>query len=321
MVKLSKDKLDEKQKRILEILEIRGPSLPVQIAKQAAISPLFAGAYLSELANSGLIKISNMKVGSSPLYLLPGQESMLDKFTSYLNEKEREALSLLKEKSILKDSELQPAIRVALRSIKDFAIPKTENNEITWRYFIVEEQKSDKTEKPKKDIEKEEKEEPKKISAEELKQQAEKRIEESIMQEEVTEDSKLKEMEQQLIEKQNELEKIKQQMQKKKKSKKRVSAKEKFLQETKQMLSQKNIQLSNIISYDAKQIIAKIKEEDKETLIFIYNKKKITEKDIIKAHKKAGPQPFIMFSKGNSSKKLQDTINACKKLISLKSLE
>ena len=45
----------------------------------------------------------------------------------------------MKERKILRDSELQPAIRVALREIKDFAVPFEKNNEIFWRYFLVEE--------------------------------------------------------------------------------------------------------------------------------------------------------------------------------------
>ena len=64
-----------------------------------------------------------MRVGASPLYYIQGQEEQLQKYIDYLNHKEKEAFNLLKQNSVLQDSEQEPAIRVALRSIKDFAVP------------------------------------------------------------------------------------------------------------------------------------------------------------------------------------------------------
>jgi hypothetical protein len=126
------------KRKIISIIQEQGPSLPVQIASKTQVSPLFISAFLSELLSSQEIKTSNMRVGSSPLYLIPGQEPQLEKFAIYLKSKEKEAFILLKENQILKDSEQQPAIRVALRAIKDFAIPSQKNNELYWKYFTYQ---------------------------------------------------------------------------------------------------------------------------------------------------------------------------------------
>jgi len=138
------------KEKILLILQKRGPSLPVHIAKETDLSMLFASAFLSELFSEKKIKISNMKVGSSPVYFLFGQESMLENFSQHLKSKEKEAFILLKEKKFLKDKEQDPAIRVALRAIKDFAIPFKKNEETFWRYFTSLETEFKIKEKPKK---------------------------------------------------------------------------------------------------------------------------------------------------------------------------
>jgi hypothetical protein len=126
--------------KILSILRMKGPSLPVQIGRESGISMLFAGAFLSELASEDSLVISKMKVGGSPLYYLKGQEPMLDNFYKYLPEKEREAFLMLKQKKVLEDKKQQPAIRVALRSIKDFAFPFKKDEEIFWRFHSVGEE-------------------------------------------------------------------------------------------------------------------------------------------------------------------------------------
>ena len=109
------------------------------MAKETGLSILFASAFLSELIAEKKIKTSSLRVGSSPLYLIPGQESLLENFSSNLKSKEKEAFDILKEKGFLNDNEQEPAIRVALRSIKDFAIPFEKNNEIIWKYYKLDE--------------------------------------------------------------------------------------------------------------------------------------------------------------------------------------
>jgi len=131
---------DETKKRIIALLQTKGPCLPVQISRETRIQTLFISAFLSELRDENKIKISNLKVGGSPLYYLEGQEAKLENFKQYLHQKEIEALELLKKSKILRDSEQDPAIRVALRSIKDFAFSFKRDEEIYWRYLTTSEQ-------------------------------------------------------------------------------------------------------------------------------------------------------------------------------------
>ena len=94
----------EIKEKIISLLQIRGPSLPVHVSSEIKTSILFASAFLSELASEKRIKISNMRVGSSPLYFLPGQEPLLEKFSQYLKSREKDAYMLLKGEKFLKDS-------------------------------------------------------------------------------------------------------------------------------------------------------------------------------------------------------------------------
>ena len=126
---------------ILNAISTRGPSLPIHLAKVANISTLFASAYLSELFSEKKVLMSNLKVGSTSLYYLQGQESQLENFVQYLNQKEREAFLILKNGKVLDDQALEPAIRVAIKEIKDFAHPITlsPNGEpkLFWKYFSI----------------------------------------------------------------------------------------------------------------------------------------------------------------------------------------
>lgn len=116
-------KVGDTKNRILSIIKNKGPSYPAQVSKEAGVSPLFTAAFLSELVKDRQLKMSSMKVGSSPIYYASGQEPQLENFVKYLNSKEREAFEKLKSSEVLEDLSQQPAIRVALRNISDFAIP------------------------------------------------------------------------------------------------------------------------------------------------------------------------------------------------------
>jgi hypothetical protein len=144
----------ETHDKIIKVLEEKGPSLPIQISKSIGISSLFTSAFLSELANEKRIKISHLKVGGSPLYFLEGQEKKLEDFYKYLHPKEAEAFLLLKKKKILKDSEQDPSIRVALRSIRDFSIGFKKEEEIYWRYMLTDEKEMQKQTKKTKSVKK-----------------------------------------------------------------------------------------------------------------------------------------------------------------------
>lgn len=132
-------KAQEVHSKIIDSLRKRGPSLPIQVAKDMTMSSLFVSAFLSELVDDKKVKVSSLKVGGTPLYYLEGQEEKLENFYKYLHPKEAEAFELIKKYRILKDSEQEPAIRVALRAINDFAFSFKNDEEIYWRYLTVQE--------------------------------------------------------------------------------------------------------------------------------------------------------------------------------------
>ena len=129
--------------RILLLMKEKGPVIPVQLSKEIKDSILMTSARLSELLSSKKIKISaNVKVGGSPLYYLAGQESMLQNFSNNLGNVEKKAYDLISQGKVLRDSMMEPAIRVALRQIKDFAIPLNVfyNNayETFWKWYLMD---------------------------------------------------------------------------------------------------------------------------------------------------------------------------------------
>ena len=130
--------MQELKFKVIEYLRLRGPSLPVQISKQINSNILFAGAVLSELVATQKVKISHAKIGGSPVYYFPGQESRLTILYSHLHERERRAYDLLKEKKVLRDRILEPWQRVALRDLKDFAYSLQVNNEIFWKWYLLQ---------------------------------------------------------------------------------------------------------------------------------------------------------------------------------------
>ncbi len=135
------DRYQSNRERLLSTIRLRGPSLPVQLAREIGMNTLFTSAFLSELYADQKLKISNLRIGSSALYFIQGQEAQLEQFVHHLNQKEKEAFSLLKQEKILDDTIQTPVIRTALRAIKDFAIPIsiTQNNEekLFWKYFLL----------------------------------------------------------------------------------------------------------------------------------------------------------------------------------------
>ncbi|HZX44857.1 MAG TPA: hypothetical protein VFF28_04195 [Candidatus Nanoarchaeia archaeon] len=144
--------MEDNREKILQYIRMKGPVLPADIGKQINSNILFASAHLSELSSNGKVKVSSIKVGGSPLYYLPGQESMLQRFADDLGEKDKRAYNLLHEKKVLRDIELEPLMRVALRGIKDFAIPLQVNlegnSEIFWRWQEVTNQQAEELIRP-----------------------------------------------------------------------------------------------------------------------------------------------------------------------------
>ncbi len=286
---MSQDAMQIKDK-IISLLRMNGPSLPVHIAKGTGLSILFASAFLSELFYEKKLDISNIKVGSSPLYFLSGQEPQLERFSQYLKSKEKEAFLLLKERKFLKDSDLQPAIRVALREIKDFAIAFQDKEEIYWRYFTVPQEEFRKKEEPKIE-EKEIIETPKEEETKEL----------GIFEKEVKKTPK------------------------KKAPKKKTSQKqdEGFFNKIKEFLSKENIEIMDIQNFNKEDLVLKVKEDKEEKLLIAYKKKKLTEEDIIKAHNLAEKNglSYIILSMGEPVKKIKDLISAIKNLSRIDKVE
>lgn len=126
--------------QVLSLIRAKGPVLPVQISSEIKKDTFYVGAIFSELIANKQLRITHAKIGGSPLYYVEGQEAKLDKLYDYLPGKEKEAYTLLKKERLLKDSDQQPAIRVALRNLKDFAKPFENEGEILWKWYLTNEQ-------------------------------------------------------------------------------------------------------------------------------------------------------------------------------------
>ncbi len=127
--------------QVIEFVGKNGPSLPVQISKIIGSNILMAGAVLSELVERKKLLVSNTKKGGSPYYYAPGQESRLQEIANNLKDKEKEAYEFIKEKKVIRDIEALPWQRLALRMIKDFAVPLNvsfdNKNEVFWKWYLA----------------------------------------------------------------------------------------------------------------------------------------------------------------------------------------
>jgi len=289
------------KEKILSILKEKGPSLPVHIASEIKTSVLFTSAFLSELISERKVKISYMKIGNSPLYFLPGQEPLLEKYADYLKKKEKDAFLLLKEKKILKDSEQEPSIRVALRAIKDFAIPIKKDNELFWKYFKEQE-----------------KELPVNLTKEKLTETKEdKKIEPIFVKEEK------QQIFSQVQEKKKKELKTKKEIKKRNYPKSTKRSNDKFFDKVKKYLSSKGIEISDIESFNKNELFLIIKKNSEKTLLAAFNKKRITENDLIKSNKKARELnlKYAILCLGEPLKKLQNTIEAIKNLSEIEKIQ
>lgn len=273
---------------ILEFIRLKGPSLPVHVAKEVRLSSLFTSAFLSELFSEKKLKMSSLRVGNSPLYFLPNQEESLEEFSNHLKSKEKDAFLRIKEKKILKDEEQEPAIRIALRAIKDFAIPFEKDKELYWKYFTF--------------------------------QQGEILQEIKEVEKEEIEDLEIKET-QQIIQEKKISKKIP--LKKTEKTEKPKKSNDKFLSRVKDFLSKENIEIIDIESFSKEEIVLKVKTNEGERALVAYNKKKIEEKDLISANKRAEELSlkYIVLSLGEPSKKIRETIKAVENLSGIEKIE
>ncbi|MBU0980719.1 MAG: hypothetical protein KJ709_07985 [Nanoarchaeota archaeon] len=111
------------QDEIVAFVKRHAPILPAKLAKEIGQPIIIASAMLSEIVDNKRLRLSALKVGGSPLYFAPGQEEKLLGFLSYLNEKDRRTVELLRQEKVLREDEQQPLVRVSLKVIRDFATP------------------------------------------------------------------------------------------------------------------------------------------------------------------------------------------------------
>ncbi|MBI4151706.1 hypothetical protein HY496_01940 [Candidatus Woesearchaeota archaeon] len=128
--------------QVLEFLKVTGPTVPTKVAKTIKTDIIIASAHLSDLASQGRVRISALKVGGSPLYYLPGQEERLFEFAaSNLNPKDMAVLERLKKEKVLREETLDLLSKVALRALKDFAVPlqvrTQDRSELFWKWHLL----------------------------------------------------------------------------------------------------------------------------------------------------------------------------------------
>ncbi len=140
--------MKELKYKAFDFVKRNGPILPVKLTKVLNTSILFSSAVLSELVSERKVMLTHANIGGSPLYYIKGQESKLDILYDHLPGKEKEAFDLLKEQKVLKDRALEPAIRVALRQLKDFSVRldvKSEDQvEIFWKWYMLSNDEAEK---------------------------------------------------------------------------------------------------------------------------------------------------------------------------------
>ena len=307
----------ETKQRIINFINRNGPSLPIHIARDISYNTLFTSAFLSELLGEKNIKTSWLRVGGSPLYLIPGQEPQLEKFSDYLNSKEKEAFLLLKQNKFLHDEELQPAIRVAMREIKDFAIPfknpPAEN--IVWKYFTVDPSEyQDKKQPVTEAIVEERIVIPVKKG---ISQEPQKELD--IFENKEKLPVKLKNPAKQKIKARVEVRSSK----KAKPKKSPQKGNDRLFNSAKEYLQNNDYEIIDVIGLLKDEIILKVKKGREEQLIVAYNKKRLIESDIIRANKKSSELnlPYTIISRGEPSKKLQELIEAAKNLSNIQKIE
>tara|TARA_Y100000310_G_scaffold162833_1_gene162767 strand:- start:1455 stop:2378 length:924 start_codon:yes stop_codon:yes gene_type:complete len=127
------------KQQVLQYIQSKGPAVPVQIAQELGRESYLIGAVLSELLETKQVIMSHAKIGGSRMYYTQGQEAKLSTLYKHLPETEKKAYNILKEKKYVNESEVPPAIRVALNMISDFSIqipPERNNGEKGWRWYL-----------------------------------------------------------------------------------------------------------------------------------------------------------------------------------------
>jgi len=279
--------IQEKKNKIITFLRIAGPSLPVRIAKMIEMEPVFTSDILSELLDSKQIVTSHMRIGASPLYFLPSQKQKLEEHIENLKPIEKDAYEKLKEKIIIKDEDEEPAIRVSLRNLRDFAVPFKFKEKIFWKYAFSRDEEIQKLlipqEKEPEKVEVQKRQEPKKETKE-----ITKKIENII----------------------------------EKPKKEKFTKNKTFLEEIEEFLKQKETKIISMEEVDNRKVIIKIESDSKHILLFAFNKKRIDEQEIIKCYRRATSLkvPYEIIIRETPTKKMKEIIEAYKTLLKINKL-
>jgi len=292
------------KQKIINFLKQKGPALPIQIAKQIEMTPMFTSAILSELTNIKQVKTSALNVGSSPLYYLPGQEQQLENFADNFSGVEKEVFLKLQQNKILKDRTQTPAIRVALRSIKDFATPFKIQDNLFWKYSFLPEDEFQKITGKIKPV-------TQPIKKQEIKTTP---ITTSSTRGGISTSEQSSPIVGGHI---KEAQKLPAKIFNKPKPAKTKKANQNFLEEIKTFLQSKQIEIVSLEQFDKRKVIAVIRIHSQPHLLTAFNKKRITEADLIKTYRKAKELniPYYLIAKAEPTKKMQELSEAYKKLI------
>jgi len=118
----------------------------MKIAKNVGEDSLITSAYLSEMVAQRKIKLSDLKIGTSPLYYLPGQEAQLVNFVSEFKTKDLDVWDKLKNYGVLREADQELLAKVALRKMKDFAMPLQVNfqgqKELFWKWYLLSDEET-----------------------------------------------------------------------------------------------------------------------------------------------------------------------------------
>ena len=317
------EKLNTSKEKILSTIRMRGSIWPVQVAKEINFSPLFASAFLSELKDEDKIKISNMRVGSSPLYYLPGQEVMLEKFVPYLNQREKEAFQKLRQEKLLEDANQDPVVRVALRAIKDFAIPVKVRVDgemkLFWKYFTLSDEEI--AQVINKDNKKEEalREDRPSVAGLEEDEEEVPLVAEPL----VNQESSLNEGERSLAEKTNASD-DERSLAEKKRDKVIDNG---FAINVKDSLSRKDIEILHVVAEKKKEFEAKVRINTdlgkQNYYVIAKDKKSVSDADLVKADKKARAEklPAVFMAPGELNKKGRQFLEQWGNLVRFERLE
>jgi len=109
----------------------------------------------------------------------------------------------------------------------------------------------------------------------------------------------------------------------KKKTSKTKKQNDKLFKKVKEFLAKESIEIIDFQSINKNELILKVEENKEEKLLIAYNKKRITDLDLIKTYKKLGEKniPYILLSLGDPSKKFSNLIEAIKRIDSLRKIE